>query len=119
MLQFDVVAARLASEYNVDTHIEPLNYVAARWVTGTPEALAAAKYPSQSVRTEDRYGNLVVLFTSTWEPIQDFKRTDADIAAYFMVRHRVGYTTQVDDPWFTAHRQPETSLEKRRTARNK
>lgn len=67
VLQFDVVAARLAAEYNVDVRIEPLGFVAARWVMGTPEALAAAKYPSQSLRTEDRYGNLVVLFTSTWE----------------------------------------------------
>jgi peptide chain release factor 3 len=67
MLQFDVVAARLATEYNVEVQIDPLSYAAARWVTGSPEALAAAKYPSQSVRTEDRFGNLVVLFTSTWE----------------------------------------------------
>jgi peptide chain release factor 3 len=67
MLQFDVVAARLASEYNVEAQIDPLSYVAARWVTGSPAALAAAKYPSQSLRTEDRFGNLVVLFTSTWE----------------------------------------------------
>ncbi len=67
MLQFDVVSARLTAEYNVDTHIDPLSYVAARWVTGSAEALAEAKYPSQAIRTEDRYGNLVVLFTSTWE----------------------------------------------------
>jgi peptide chain release factor 3 len=67
MLQFDVVAARMATEYNVETQIDPLSFVAARWVTGTPEALAAAKYPSQAMRTEDRFGNLVVLFTSTWE----------------------------------------------------
>ena len=67
MLQFDVVSARLASEYNIDTTIDSLSYVAARWVTGTPEALSAAKYPSQAIRTEDRFGHLVVLFTSTWE----------------------------------------------------
>jgi peptide chain release factor 3 len=67
MLQFDVVSARLAAEYNVETQIDSLPYVAARWVTGSPEALAAAKYPSQAQRTEDRFGNLVVLFTSTWE----------------------------------------------------
>jgi peptide chain release factor 3 len=67
ILQFDVVSARMAAEYNVETQIDPLSFVAARWVTGTPEALAAAKYPSQSIRTEDRYGNMVVLFTSTWE----------------------------------------------------
>lgn len=67
MLQFDVVNARMAAEYNVDTQIDSLSYVAARWVTGSPEALDAAKYPSQAQRTEDRFGNLVVLFTSTWE----------------------------------------------------
>jgi peptide chain release factor 3 len=67
MLQFDVVTARMASEYNIETRIEPLSFAAARWVTGSPEALAAAKYPSQSIRTEDRDGNLVVLFSSTWE----------------------------------------------------
>jgi peptide chain release factor 3 len=67
MLQFDVVAARLTSEYNVDARIESLSFAAARWVTGSPEQLVAAKYPSQAVRTEDQFGNLVVLFTSTWE----------------------------------------------------
>lgn len=67
MLQFDVVVARMAAEYNVETQVDPLNFAAARWVVGTPEALAAAKYPSQSIRMEDRFGNLVVLFTSTWE----------------------------------------------------
>ena len=67
MLQFDVVSARLTAEYNIETRIDPLNFVAARWVTGSAEALAAAKYPSQAIRTEDRFGNLVVLFTSTWE----------------------------------------------------
>ncbi|MCC6455807.1 MAG: peptide chain release factor 3 [Caldilineaceae bacterium] len=66
-LQFDVVTARLSAEYNITTHIDPLPYVAARWVTGSPAALASAKWPSQSLRTEDRAGNLVLLFTSVWE----------------------------------------------------
>jgi peptide chain release factor 3 len=67
VLQFDVVTARLATEYNVEAQIDPLPYVAARWVTGSPEAIAAAKWPSQALRTQDRLGHLVVLFTSTWE----------------------------------------------------
>jgi peptide chain release factor 3 len=66
-LQFDVVVARLAAEYGVQSRLDPLPYVAARWVTATPAALAAAKWPSQSLRTQDRAGNLVVLFTSPWE----------------------------------------------------
>jgi peptide chain release factor 3 len=67
MLQFDVVMARLATEYNVETQIDSLSYVVARWVTGSADALAAAKYPSQALRTQDRFGNLVILFTSVWE----------------------------------------------------
>ncbi len=66
-LQFDVVVARLGAEYNVQTHIDTLPYVAARWVMGSPAALAAAKWPSQALRTQDRAGNMVVLFTSQWE----------------------------------------------------
>jgi peptide chain release factor 3 len=66
-LQFDVVMARLATEYNVETRVEPLPYAAARWVTGNPENIAGATWPSQALRTRDRHGNLVVLFSSTWE----------------------------------------------------
>lgn len=66
-LQFDVVVARLAAEYNVETRIEPLSYVAARWVVGAPEAVAVARWPSATLRTQDQAGRLVALFTSTWE----------------------------------------------------
>jgi peptide chain release factor 3 len=66
-LQFDVVVARLAAEYNVETRVEPLSLAAARWVVGTPEAISRATWPSQSQRVHDRNDNLVVLFSSTWE----------------------------------------------------
>ena len=66
-LQFDVVVARLAAEYNVETRVEPLSLAAARWVVGTPEAISRATWPSQSQRVQDRHDNLVVLFSSTWE----------------------------------------------------
>lgn len=66
-LQFDVVTARLSAEYNVDTRIENLPYVAARWVIGAPDVIANAKWPTQALRTQDQAGRLVVLFTSLWE----------------------------------------------------
>lgn len=66
-LQFDVIVARLAAEYNVATHLEALSYAVARWVTGSRQALAAATWPTQALRTTDRHGQWVVLFTSAWE----------------------------------------------------
>jgi peptide chain release factor 3 len=36
-LQFDVVQARLKSEYNLETSLEPMGYSMARWVTGPEE----------------------------------------------------------------------------------
>ncbi len=67
VLQFDVVVARLAVEYNVKARVEPLPYACARWVTGSAEAIAEADWPSQALRTLDRAGKLVVLFISVWE----------------------------------------------------
>lgn len=67
VLQFDVVVARLAAEYNVEATVEPLPYVAARWVVASDEELAHATWPAQSVRMRDRHGHLVLLFNSQWE----------------------------------------------------
>ena len=66
-LQFDVVVARLSSEYGVATTIDRLGHVAARWVDGEPEALARVRWPAQSIRTRDRDNQLVVIFSSEWE----------------------------------------------------
>ena len=66
-LQFDVVIARLAAEYNVDAYLEPLPYAGARWVTGSDAALAAVRWPLQVLVTQDRHGAQVILFTSKWE----------------------------------------------------
>lgn len=66
-LQFDVVEARLATEYGVTTTIERLGHVAARWVDGDPAALARVRWPVQSIRTRDRDDQLVVIFSSEWE----------------------------------------------------
>jgi peptide chain release factor 3 len=65
-LQFEVVTARLAQEYNVETHIEMLPYTVAGWVEASDENLKELRWSSQSLRTHDRYQNLVVLFESAW-----------------------------------------------------
>ncbi len=67
VLQFDVVVARLAAEYQVETRIEPLNHNCARWVSGSEADLQAVNWPTQSVRTQDTLGRLVVLFSTEWE----------------------------------------------------
>lgn len=65
-LQFDVVVARLASEYGVEATIERLPYVMARWVEAEDAVLQQVSW-LQSRRTRDPQGRLVVLFSSAWE----------------------------------------------------
>lgn len=66
-LQFDVVVARLATEYNVETTVQPSEYTVARWVIGDEKAIEQATWSSQSRRVRDREGRLVALFTSVWQ----------------------------------------------------
>lgn len=66
-LQFDVVQARLVAEYKVETTIERLPHVTARWVAGDPAVLEQVRWPMQSIRTYDRADRLVVIFSSEWE----------------------------------------------------
>jgi peptide chain release factor 3 len=62
-LQFDVVAARLESEYGVTVSIDRLPYVAARWIVGDAAAVGDIRWPYGGVpRLRDRAGRLVVLF---------------------------------------------------------
>jgi peptide chain release factor 3 len=67
-LQFDVVEARLESEYGIRCRIEPLPHVAARWpVTGSGEG-ADPKLPSAGVLAAvDRHERPVLIFESAWE----------------------------------------------------
>ncbi len=67
VLQFDVVVARLAAEYNVEATVDPLPYAAARWVVGDEAAIAKASWPAASVRVRDQANRLVLLFNSQWE----------------------------------------------------
>jgi peptide chain release factor 3 len=66
-LQFDVVRARMALEYNVETAIQPLPYIAARWSACPPHVLAATRLPSAVRRVHDQADQPVLLFTSPWE----------------------------------------------------
>ncbi len=66
-LQFEVVVARLAAEYQVESRTETLNHSCARWIAGSEADLAAVNWPTQSLRTLDNLGRLVVLFSSEWE----------------------------------------------------
>lgn len=63
-LQFDVIVARLRTEYNVEARIEPLSYVAARWLGTSRETIADV--PSSVLVAADRRDRTVLLFPSTW-----------------------------------------------------
>lgn len=66
ILQFDVVQARLESEYNVETRIEHLPYQLACWIEADEAVLRNIRWPSESLRTLDEYDQLVMLFASAW-----------------------------------------------------
>jgi peptide chain release factor 3 len=68
-LQFDVVAARLESEYGINGKIEPLPHVAARWpTTADGEPAVDLKLPSAGVLSAvDRRQRAVLLFETPWE----------------------------------------------------
>jgi peptide chain release factor 3 len=67
-LQFDVVEARLESEYGIKGRIEALPHVAARWPVADGGELPALKLPSTGVLSAtDRRQRTVLLFQSTWE----------------------------------------------------
>ncbi len=66
-LQFEVVVARLAAEYNVEATIERLPYSDARWVLGDEADISTMYLPFQSLRTRDQDQRTVILFLSAWD----------------------------------------------------
>jgi peptide chain release factor 3 len=67
-LQFDVVVARLAHEYGVETALDRLPYDVARYVAGDPTAVAQIVWPyGGTLRVRDRQERLVALFGSARE----------------------------------------------------
>jgi peptide chain release factor 3 len=66
-LQFDVVRSRLEAEYGVQSRLEPLPYSLARWVDGVPTEIVELGNGRGRMRTEDRTGRPVILFTTAWD----------------------------------------------------
>ncbi len=66
-LQFDVIAARMATEYGIPCDVEPLSYIAARWPAPVGDAHPPLTLPySGAVPVVDAQGRDVLLFDSEW-----------------------------------------------------
>ncbi|MDR1570134.1 MAG: peptide chain release factor 3 [Oscillospiraceae bacterium] len=65
-LQFDVLEARLRSEYNVEIRREPLEYRFVRWIDARAKALDQLKLTSATTVALDRDGREVLLFKNEW-----------------------------------------------------
>jgi peptide chain release factor 3 len=64
VLQFEVMQARLESEYNVQTRLNPLSHSLCRIIEGPQELIDALPWQYSMIRTTDQYGNLVALMNS-------------------------------------------------------
>ncbi|CAM6105958.1 unnamed protein product [Calypogeia fissa] len=69
-LQFEVVQYRMASEYNVETQLEPLGYSVARWVAGGWPALDKVGRLYNCATVKDQWGRPVLLFKNDWNVSQ-------------------------------------------------
>ena len=66
-LQFDVIAARLQSEYGIRCRLEPLPHVAARWPVPLAADAPPVRLPTSGVMAvRDRRDRPVLLFQSDW-----------------------------------------------------
>ena len=73
-LQFDVIAGRLRSEYNVTAEVEPVAYAAARWLGGTDDPPLSGS----NAMAVDRHDRRVILFESEWG-LRYFERHHPDV----------------------------------------
>ena len=64
VLQFEVMQARLESEYNVKTRLDNLPHSLCRIVEGPQEMIEALPWQYSMIRTTDQHGNLVALMNS-------------------------------------------------------
>jgi len=66
-LQFDVIAARMNTEYGVPCHVESLPYMAAKWPVRVSDDVPRIRLPYAGVASVlDRYNREVLLFESEW-----------------------------------------------------
>jgi peptide chain release factor 3 len=63
-LQFDVVRARLETEYSVSTEIEPLPYTVARWVEGPEAVIKSVPVRSDVLLARDSKEKFIFLFSA-------------------------------------------------------
>ena len=73
-LQFDVIASRLKTEYNVLAEVEPVAYTAARWLGSAGDAARGGT----NALAVDRQGRRVILFESEWG-LRYFERHHPDV----------------------------------------
>lgn len=69
-LQFEVVQARLLSEYKVDSKLEPIGYSLARWVDGGWDAIEKADANGKLfgiLIVQDQWKRPVLLFRNDWK----------------------------------------------------
>jgi len=66
VLQFEIFQHRLKSEYGVDTRIDRLSYIHARWVEGPAKDIEQLDARNDNRRLEDRDGSPVFLFENDW-----------------------------------------------------
>jgi peptide chain release factor 3 len=65
-LQFDILTHRLEHEYGAVARLERMGYTAARWVVGSPDALARlARSPGRAL-LYDHQGRPMALFDNEW-----------------------------------------------------
>ena len=65
-LQFDLVLARLRTEYGVEATVEHLPYQALRTLSVDPRTLPEVIWPRDSLLARDDLGALIALFPSAW-----------------------------------------------------
>lgn len=69
-LQFEVVQARLESEYGVESSLEPMGYDLARWADGGWDAVDKADADGKLfgiMIVQDRWKRPVLLFRNEWK----------------------------------------------------
>ncbi|EPR33040.1 Peptide chain release factor 3 [Alkalidesulfovibrio alkalitolerans DSM 16529] len=67
VLQFDVIAARLAAEYDVDVLLEPMGIAAVRWIdSDDKDAFARLEREYASSMVTDADGHPAMTFASEW-----------------------------------------------------
>ncbi|MEM7334148.1 MAG: peptide chain release factor 3 [Chloroflexota bacterium] len=67
VLQFEVVQARLETEYNVKTKLEPLPHQLSRWIEGPEDEIEKLPWRFSMMKTRDRDNRIVALFNSAHE----------------------------------------------------